>query len=117
LSARHPSLAHGAGLMMVAEVYYSHLAKCGACDKALIRMAKALGNENASEPMDFVKGVLALIEACDVTDLKMSDYGVCKDDLLSYVTLGRYTLPHMFAADPVDISDEEWTELLKDAYK
>ncbi len=117
LSARHPHLAHGAGLIMICEAYYSHFARKGVCNDALIRMAKAIGNPKAKTPLAFVTQLKKLMEACDVADLKMSDYGIEKRNLRSYVKVGRASLPHMFRADPVDLTNDECTNILRRSFK
>lgn len=55
MSARHPKLAHGAGLIMIGEAYYSYLARVGACSGPLIQMAKALGDAKAKSPLAFAR--------------------------------------------------------------
>lgn len=44
-------------------------------------MAKALGEKDAADPMDFVKALAHLQAACGVDNLKMSDYGIKREDL------------------------------------
>lgn len=40
LSAFHPNLTHGAGLIMISEAYYTHIANSGACDHRLRRAGR-----------------------------------------------------------------------------
>lgn len=117
MSARHPDLAHGAGLIMIAEAYYAHFARKGVCNDALIRMAKVMGRPNAKTPFAFVSQLKKLMEACDVSELKMSEYGIEKRNLRSYVKVARASLPHMFRADPIETSDDECTNILRRSYK
>lgn len=74
LSAYHPDLPHGAGLIMISQAYYTHFAQAHACDSRLIDMARALGKKDATHPMDFVIALVQLQVACGVDNLKMSDY-------------------------------------------
>ena len=89
LSAYHPALPHGAGLIIVSLAYYTHFAERHACDDRLVAMAKALGKADASTPMDFVEALSALQKACGVANLKMSDYGIEKHEMAKYAANAR----------------------------
>ncbi|MGI6153087.1 MAG: iron-containing alcohol dehydrogenase [Christensenellaceae bacterium] len=117
LSAYHPNLAHGAGLIMLSEAYYTYFAKSGKCDKKLVDMAKALGNEAAADPMDFVAALKKLLADCNVDGLKMSDHGIKKEDLAKYLENARETMGHLFREDPLKMSDEDALRILEDSYR
>lgn len=117
LSAAHPDLPHGAGLIMISRAYFTHLAKTGACDERMIAMAKAMGKKEAIQAMDFVDALVELQAACGVADLKMSDYGMKKSDMAQYAKDARVTMPALFDFDPVPVSDEDSTAILADAYR
>lgn len=117
LSAYHPSLPHGAGLIMISRAYYTHFAKRGCCDERLITMAKALGNDNAAKPMDFVEALVELQKACDVDNLKMSDYGIKKEELEKYAVKAYDTMGGLFEGDPAPLTKEDCIAILEDAYK
>ncbi len=107
MSAYHHELPHGAGLIMISREYYTHFAKTGACDARLVTMAKALGMADATEPMDFVKALVSLQEQCGVNQLKMSDYGIQKENLPMYAVNARATMGGLFAGDPAPLSDRD----------
>lgn len=117
LSAYHPNLPHGAGLIMISKAYYTHFAKSGSCSERMIAMAKALGKESATDPMDFVDALVELQQACGVADLKMSDYGIDKDNLLKYVVKAYDTMGGLFEVDPSPLNQEDCVAILKDSYK
>lgn len=117
LSAFHPEIVHGAGLIMISRAYYTHLVNVGACDKKMIEMAKALGKKDAKIPMDFVTELFALQEACGVANLRMSDYGIEKEDLEKYVINARETMGGLFEVDPVQISNKDVLWILEKSYK
>ena len=52
-------------------------------------MARALRKADAATPMDFVDALAGLQQACGVAGLKMSDYGVRRDDLSRYAANAR----------------------------
>ena len=117
LSAAHPDLPHGAGLIMISRAYFTHFANTGACDDRMIAMARAMGKKDATRAMDFVDALLELQEACGVADLKMSDYGMKKSDMAQYAKDARITMPALFDCDPVPVTDEDSTVILENAYR
>lgn len=115
LSAYHPELPHGAGLIMISEAYYRFF-----MDKVpdrFIKMAKALGNQNAVEPIDFVNTLLKLQKDCGVDELKLSDYGIQKDNLEMYAKNAMDTMGGLFELDPYKLTLSEATSILEHAYK
>ncbi len=117
LSAFHPELPHGAGLIMVSEAYYTFFAKSGTCDQRLIDMAIALGKKDAKDPMDFVTALVDLQKACGVYGLKMSDYGIREDELETLAQNARHTMGGLFACDPAQLTDKDVIEILRRSYK
>lgn len=117
LSAHHHNLEHGAGLIMLCEAYYTYFAQRGVCSERLVDMAKALGDKDAKEPMDFVKALHNLRIACHVEDLKMSDYGIKLEDMEKYAKNAYETMGGLFAVDPVDIPFEDTVEIMKKSYR
>ena len=120
LSAFYPKLPHGAGLIMLSEAYYSFFA-----DKAPERftaMAKAMGVvtghlPEAERPMAFVKALVELQKACGVDGLKMSDYGITKEDMTKCAANARHTMGGLFELDPYALSLDETTQIMMNAYK
>lgn len=117
LSAFHPELPHGAGLIMVSEAYYTFFAESGSCDQRLVDMAIALGKKDAGEPMDFVTALVDLQKACGVYGLKMSDYGIKEEEIEALAGNARHTMGGLFACDPAELSDENVVEILKKSYR
>lgn len=117
LSAFHPELPHGAGLIMISEAYYTFFAKSGACDQRLIDMAIALGKKDAKEPMDFVKALVELQKACKVEHLRMSDYGIKVEEIESIAQNARYTMGGLFQCDRAELSDHDVVEIYQKSYR
>lgn len=117
LSAYHPSFEHGAALISISAAYYTHFAKSGKCDDRMIDMARALGNKNATSPMDFVEALKALQVACDVADIKMSNYDVSYEELPTLVDNAVDTMGGLFAVDPTPLSKEDVLAILQASYK
>lgn len=117
MSAYHPDLSHGAGLIMISKAYYSHFISKHVCDERFVRMAQALGKQDASDPMDFIKALSELQKACGVADLKMSEYGIAPEEFDTLARNARETMGGLFACDPVQVSHEECVEIFRDSYK
>lgn len=117
MSGFYPNLTHGAGLIMISEAYYTHMAEKHACDEKMIQMAKALGKEDAKEAMDFVVALKDLQKACNVDNLKMSEVGIKYDELDKIALSARTTMGGLFQVDPIPVSHEDTLKILQKAYK
>ncbi len=117
LSGFHPSLAHGAGLIILSKAYYTHFAERHACDERMIAMAKALGRTEATTAMDFVDALVALQRACGVAELKMSDYGIQEADLTKYAASARSTMGGLFKFDPAPLTDADSEAILRASWR
>lgn len=117
LSAYHPNLPHGAGLIMVSRAYYKYFIEHHACDDRFIRMAQAMGMTEATKPEDFLTALTRLQEACGVADLKMSDYGIAPEEFETLMRNTREVMGVMFTSDRVQMSDADIVNVYKESYK
>ena len=117
MSAYHPELPHGAGLILISVEYFTFLIKSGACHERFIKMAKALGKYNADKSMDFIEALKDLQKKCGVDSLKMSDFGITKDELPDLAANARATMGGMFDCDPSVISSKDCIEIFEKSYK
>lgn len=117
MSAYHQELPHGAGLIMISVEYYKHFIQEHACDEKFIRMAQALGKKDASDPMDFVTALEQLQRDCGIADLKMSDFGISKEEAMTMAQNARATMGALFKADRVPLSDEACAAIFERAYR
>ncbi len=117
LSAFHHQLPHGAGLIMISNAYYAYFAKKHACDERMVAMAKALGKTDSSKPMDFVEALAELQEACGVASLKMSEYGIKKENFARYAQNARSTMGGLFDGDPAPLSDADSVAIYEASYR
>lgn len=120
LSAYHPELPHGAGLIMLSEAYYTFFAS--KVPDRFVAMARAMGVDVESlppeeRPMSFVKALIKLQEDCGVRDLKMSDYGIKKEHIPELAENARKTMGGLFEMDPYTLSLDETIEIMTNAYK
>ena len=88
-----------------------------ACDERFIDMAHFLGMKDASKPEDFITALLELQKACGVDDLKMSDYGIKKEEAMTLAKNARATMMRLFVRDPQETTDEEIAGIYERAYR
>lgn len=117
MSAYHHNLPHGAGLIMISVEFARYFIERHACDEQFIKMARVMGIPNAEKPEDFITALIALQEACGVADLKMSDYGIQKDECMTLAVNARETMGGLFLANPGAMSDEECAGVFEKAYR
>ena len=115
MSGYHPDLPHGAGLIMVSVAYNTLFA-----DKVpdrFIAMAKALGKEDAKDPMDFVEMLKKLQKDCGVDELKRSEYGIKKEELPQMAKHAKDTMGGLFEVDRYQLSMDEVVSILEKSYR
>ena len=117
MSAFQHTLPHGAGLIMLSRAYHTHLAQnVPELAPKLVTLARAMGRENAETPMDFVNALVDLQKACGVDQLKMSDYGLKREDIPAMEQNARETMGMLFAADAFTLSTEDCVRIFEEAY-
>jgi alcohol dehydrogenase len=115
MSAFYHELPHGAGLIILSKAYFSAFANT--CPDRLCEMAEEMTGEKSTDPMDFVKALATLQYACNVDQLKMSEWGIKPDDLPKFVQNARETMGGLFNVDPRSLTDNEILEIYKQSYK
>lgn len=117
MSAYHQNLPHGAGLVLISVAYYKRFVPAPELRERFIKMAKAMGNEAATEPMDFVHGLEQLIEDCGLADMKMSDYGITREELKTFAKNAKFTMGSKFYNDYIMLSEEDCVEIYEESYR
>ncbi len=117
MSAYHHNLPHGAGLIMISKAFYEFFIERRACDEQFIKMAKAMGIENADKPEDFITALVKLQEDCGVADLKMSDYGFRKEESMTLARGARSMQGGLFLANPCEMTDEDCAGIFDKSYR
>ena len=103
LSAYHPALPHGAGLIMISRAYWSRFMESSG--DRLVAIARALGRTDADKPEDFIDALADLQKRCNVHELRLSGYGVQPSDF------------GLFRVDPRPLTREDIIGILADSYK
>ncbi|AGK54128.1 iron-containing alcohol dehydrogenase [Bacillus sp. 1NLA3E] len=119
LSAHHPELPHGAGLIMLSEAYFTFFATKS--PEKFVNMARAMGVNVDSLPederaMSFVNALIELQEACGVRNLKMSDFGIKKEEIPMLAENARATMGALFELDPYSLSLVETIAIMTKAF-
>ena len=117
MSAYHHNLPHGAGLIMISVEFARYFIERHACDEQLIKMARVMGMPNADKPENFITALQQLQKDCGVDDLKMSDYGIQKDECMTLAVNARETMGGLFLANPCPMSDEECAGIFEKSYR
>ncbi|GAA0177693.1 iron-containing alcohol dehydrogenase [Clostridium sediminicola] len=120
LSAYHPELPHGAGLIMLSEAYYNFFSD--KVPERFIDMARAMGEDvGMSEETDkskiFVSALCHLMKKCNVNNLKMSDYGIERKEIGDIAKNSLDTMGGLFKVDRYKLSVDEIKGILEEAYK
>ena len=117
LSAYHPNLPHGAGLIMISRAYFSYFVRHHACDERFIRMARAMGMPQADKAEDFITALTRLQQACGVAELKMSDYGITYQEAEKFMHNAREVMGIMFTSDRIQMSDSDIVRIYEESWK
>ena len=121
LSAFHPDMPHGAGLVLISKAYFGFLAACG--EDRLGDLALAMGDTLEEDLTEEVSGV-AFLDALDklITDIgladeKLSDYGVTREEIPSLAENALTTMGALFDITPVPMSLEDVIAIYEAAYE
>ena len=115
LSAFHPALPHGAGLIMISKAYWSRFFESSS-DK-LVNIARALGHADAQKPEDFIAALTDLQKRCNVSELRLSGYGVRPEDFGKIADNAIDTMGGLFRVDPRPLSREDMIGILEESYQ
>ena len=121
LSAFHPDMPHGAGLVLISKAYFGFLAACG--EERLGDLALAMGDTLEEDVDEEVNGV-AFLDALDklITDIgladeKLSDYGVTREEIPALAENALTTMGALFDITPVPMSVEDVITIYEAAYE
>jgi len=117
MSAYHSELPHGAGLIMLSRSYFSFFGE--RVEGRLKQIAEAMGrkaDDSGSGTEAFISALMNLQKACGVDTLKMSDFGITKEELPKLAENARDTMGGLFGMDRYALSFDETLKILSDAY-
>ncbi len=111
LSGFHHDLPHGAGLIMLSKAYFNFFKNV--CPERTSVMAVALGNKDG----DIIAALESLKSACNVADLKMSDYGIKEELFSDYADHAFADMGGLFKLDRKQLTKDDVIDILKASYK
>ncbi|WP_319585015.1 iron-containing alcohol dehydrogenase [uncultured Pseudodesulfovibrio sp.] len=121
LSAFHPNLPHGAGLVLLSKAYFGFLAARG--EERLADLALAMGDTLAEDLDEEVAGV-AFLDALDtlitevgLSDEKLSDYGVTREEIPALAENALSVMGGLFDVTPVDMGVDDVIAIFEAAYE
>lgn len=117
MSAYHPNLPHGAGLIIISKAFYEFFIEHHACDEQFIKMARAMGIKDADKPEDFITALVQLQKDCGVDDLKMSDYGFKPEESMTLAKGARSMQGGLFLANPYEMTDADCAAIFDKSYR
>ncbi len=115
LSAYHPKLPHGAGLIAISLAYYQLFTET--CADKFVQMARALGKADASRPEDFLTALADLQTACKADAIKLSDYGVDQTKFAQYADNAKATMGGLFRVDAREVTKADVIDILSRSYR
>lgn len=117
MSAFHPKLPHGAGLIMISIAYYRFFIEKHICDERFIDMARVMGVPNAKAPEDFITALENLQKACGVDNLRMSDYGITPDEFKVLAENAKSSMGGLFLCDRIELSIDDCISIYEKSYR
>ena len=117
MSAWHHELPHGAGLIMISLAFYQHFIDKHVCNDRFVRMAQAMGMEDASKPQDFITMLAKLQKECGVDGLRMSDYGIRPEEFETLAKNAMDTMGFLFQCDRSQLSVADCVEIYRKSYR
>lgn len=80
-------------------------------------MTKAMGMNDAKEPLDFITMLVKLQEECRVANLKMSDYDIKLEEFKALAKKAKETMAKLFTCDRSELSIEDCIKIYQESYK
>lgn len=115
MSAFHPELPHGAGLIAISEAYFETFRND--CMKRYMKMAEIMTQQKSNRPSDFIDALVRMQKECNVYQLKLSDWGVKAEELPLMVQNARDTMGSLFTLDPRLLTDEEVLQIYQKSFR
>jgi alcohol dehydrogenase len=120
MSAYHPELPHGAGLIIVSAAYFSFFAEYA--PERFTQMAAAMGKDVNSvpkkqRPMLFIEALKEMQKKCGVDNLKMSDYGIKETELDTLAENAVRTMGGLFYLDRHKLTHDDVVRIYKESFK
>ncbi|MGI6113178.1 MAG: iron-containing alcohol dehydrogenase [Mahellales bacterium] len=119
LSAYHPQLPHGAGLIALSLPYFTYMSS--KVPDRFSGLAQAMGQDcrglSKKEQADkFITALKILIKDIGMEDLKLTDFGVKKDEAHTLAQNAMSTMGGLFDMDPYKLSFDEVVSIYENCF-
>lgn len=116
LSAFYPELPHGAGLVALSVPFYSYLLKKdrNKVKERYVDMAHAMG-KIGDNPELFIEALKELIKKIGLSDLKLSEWGIKKEEAEKLAANSFAAMGFLYQLDPVSLTQEDAACVIRDA--
>lgn len=118
LSAFYPELPHGAGLVALSVPYFSYLLQKDrqSVENRYKEMAKAMGKKG-EKAEEFVTALQELIAAIGLSELKLSDWGIKKEEAEKLAANSFEAMGSLYDLDPTGLSLNDATCIIREAIR
>lgn len=118
LSAYHPNLPHGAGLLLISRAWFGKLVKAHdeKLDERLANMAQAISGKT-SLAADLVPAIQCLIDRTGCDHLRLADYGIKPEEFKTLAKNARTAMGALFDLDPITLTEDDVIDILKESYE
>ena len=117
LSSFHQELPHGAGLIMLSMAYFGHMIAVGAQSERFVALARAMGDTEAVQPSDFLHALQKMLAECGMAELKMSDWGITREELPAMTEICRSAGAHAFEQDAVAMTFQDTLAIYEASFR
>lgn len=117
LSSFHQELPHGAGLIMLSMAYFGHMIAVGAQSERFVALARAMGDTEAVQPSDFLHALQKMLAECGMAELKMSDWGITREELPAMTEVCRSAGAHAFEQDAVALTFQDTLAIYEASFR
>lgn len=116
LSAFYPELPHGAGLVALSVPYFSYLLKKNRAKvtERYLHIARAMGRQG-DNPELFIDALKDLIAAVGLDNLKLSEWGIKKEEAEKLAANSFDAMGFLYKLDPVDLNQTDVACVIRDA--
>lgn len=116
LSAFYPELPHGAGLVALSVPYFTHLLAKDTkkLTKRYLNMAHAMGKVG-DNPELFIQALQELIANVGLSGLKLSDWGIQKDEAEKLAANSFAAMGFLYNLDPVIFDEQDAACIIRDS--
>ncbi len=114
LSAYHPELPHGAGLIAISVAYFSKFIEC--CPERLAAMATAMTGDTSATAHDFIEALKTMQRMCGVDKIALSQWGVQSDEFVTLAQNARSTMGGLFSVDRRELTEGDVVEIYRESY-